>query len=85
MSRNTNYSAAAHPTGWTIFFIGPLLLSPDGFQFISDLNSLASPVARNLLLAGLFYFNLVYLTPKFLPSKRTVLFVVVLLLRIMQV
>ena len=77
--RHNRYSKAAHITGWIIFFSAPLLLSPEGWQFIQDPRSILSLTFRNIILMGLFYFNLLYLTPKFLLAKGPILFFAALL------
>lgn len=54
----------AHVFGWAIFFVAPLLFSPGpGLSGFIEPDILWPTVARNLILAGLFYGNLFYLTP----------------------
>jgi hypothetical protein len=63
--------ALIHIAGWLIFFIIPLLLSPpnDMAAGLTDVSNLESMIFRNLLLMGLFYLNLFYLTPVILKKN----------------
>jgi hypothetical protein len=65
------FKISAHIAGWLIFFIAPLLFQPGNEieAYFTDAGILWSFVLRNLLLMGLFYFNLLYLTPVVLPTK----------------
>lgn len=70
-----------HVAGWIFFFFIPLLLAPP-FELHSALenpNTLTSMAVRNILLMGLFYFNLLYLSPTVLPQKgaRTFLAIII--------
>jgi len=65
------FKISAHIAGWLIFFIAPLLFQPGNEieAYFTDARILWSFVLRNMLLMGLFYFNLLYLTPVVFPTK----------------
>jgi hypothetical protein len=68
-----------HLIGWAIFFIAPILLSP-GPGIIDFLQSKAiwPTIVRNFILVGLFYLNLLYLTPIVLKRSGIVPFLLVM-------
>ena len=69
-----------HILGWAIFILAPFLLSPGpGFRNLIEPEMVTSSLLRNLLLMGLFYFNLFYLTPVFLKNNDTGIFILSLL------
>lgn len=55
-----------HSIVWSFFFLAPLLLSPPGdfAKAFLEPDNLLSLVLRNILLIGVFYFNLFYLAPR---------------------
>lgn len=70
----------AHLIGWAIFFIAPLLLSPGpGLSGFLEPNVLWPTIVRNLILVGLFYANLLYLTPVVLKRYGIVPFLLVVI------
>lgn len=66
---------------WILFFFAPILLSPPGDfeRAFFDRDNLISLILRNALLAALFYFNLIYLTPKVWQQKGIGLFLLIAL------
>ncbi|NOT77350.1 MAG: sensor histidine kinase [Cyclobacteriaceae bacterium] len=70
-----------HVAGWIIFFIAPLLLSPPNeFESIlTDTGTLESMLIRNLVLMGLFYFNLLFLAPVVLKNNSIGVFLFILI------
>lgn len=70
-----------HIAGWIIFFVAPLLFSPPN-EFVSniqDTTNLESMVIRNFILVGLFYLNLLYLSPVLLKKRGIGIFLLVLI------
>ena len=81
------YKAWIHFAGWLIFFLAPFLFSPGPglLYYLSDPTVVIPTIVRNLLLAGLFYFNLFYLTPVILKQKGLGFFLFVIVLSVMVV
>jgi Histidine kinase len=76
-----------HITGWTIFFIAPLLFSPPN-EFVSnirDTSNLESMAIRNILLMALFYVNLLYFTPVLLKNRGVTVFLLALISSVVAV
>ncbi|PWJ57894.1 histidine kinase [Dyadobacter jejuensis] len=69
--------------GMLVFLLSPFLLSPfsvfEAFQYPQYQNVLLAKIVINVLLIGVFIFNLKVLTPRLLDNKRAVEFAFVLL------
>ncbi len=81
------YRVPIHIAGWAIFFVIPLLLSPihEFAQALREPSNLVSMLIRNLLWMGLFYLNLLYLTPVLLKDKRVGIFLAAIVAVIISV
>ncbi|WP_025764611.1 sensor histidine kinase [Dyadobacter tibetensis] len=68
--------------GVMIFLLSPFLLSPfsiyESLQYPQQRQLVAAKITVNLLLAGIFYFNLRVLTPRLLEQKRVGEFIFIL-------
>lgn len=82
----SRFKLPIHLIGWAIFFFAPLLLSP-GFDFAASFESgvFWATTVRNLILAGLFYLNLLYLTPVVLKRYGIAQFLIVIILSIVVI
>lgn len=80
LESSRRFKVIGHIIGWLIFFITPVLFSPvhSIAAFLSDSDALLSISLRNLLLGGLFYLNLLYITPTLLPRRGLGTFLLVL-------
>lgn len=87
LNRNSTYRIIAHVAGWLIFFIIPFLISParDVASLLADGANVGGMLIRNVFWMGLFYLNLLYLTPIVLKKKGISLFVVVSVAAILMV
>ena len=74
-----------HLIGWAIFFIAPILLSPRGLADFWQSNTLWPTLVRNIILVGLFYLNLFYLTPVVLKRYGIVPFLFTIALVVIAV
>src|ERR1051325_3066232 len=74
-----------HLIGWAIFFIAPILLSPRGLADFWQSNTLWPTLVRNIILVGLFYLNLFYLTPVVLKKYGIVPFLFTIALVVIAV
>jgi hypothetical protein len=78
---------SAHVVGWMIFFFLPLLLSPgrDIAIYFSEPLTFISLVIRNLVLAGFFYANFFYITPRFFKAENQTQFLIIICILILVV
>lgn len=86
-SKHQAFTVIAHIAAWTVFLVAPMLMSPgpDLLSFFSEENNVESLLLRNLMLMALFYFNLFYLAPKFLPKHGAALYFTLLFILIFAV
>ncbi len=80
------YTIFFHLLGWSIFFSMPLMVIPSHFFTLKNIvHFFSSQLSNNVLLVGVFYLNLLVLSPKFLLKKRTRLFVGLIFLGLLLV